>query len=155
MQIRCLSAHKEMVYEYNNAVAKHYTAFRPALHEVILRRLISPVEYFKIGLDIGCGTGCSTVALADYCDHVFGLKPSRPMLNQAIIHPKISYVNGFGDDFSTIEQPHYNVISFAGSLFYTKSNRLKSELLRTLSADGIILVYDFQIFLSNLRKEYL
>lgn len=139
-----------MAHEYSNAVAKHYAAFRPALHEVILRRLISPDEYFKTGLDVGCGTGCSTVALADYCDHVFGLDPSQPMLNQATRHPRISYVNGFGDDFSIIEQAQYDVISFAGSLFYSKSNRLKSELTRTLSPDGIVLVYDFQLFLNNL-----
>jgi len=82
-----------MTNEYNSNVAKHDAGFRPALHEVILRRLIRPGERFGIGLDVGCGTGYSTVALAEYCKSAIGLDPNQPMLDKATAHPKISYVN--------------------------------------------------------------
>jgi len=139
-----------MTNEYSNTVAKHYAAFRPALHEVILRRLIRPSERFRIGLDVGCGTGYSAVALAEYCNHVIGLDPNQPMLDKATAHPKISYVNGYGDDMSVLGQDQFDVISFAGSLSYTKTNKMKSELLRTLASDGVVLVYDFQMFIDDL-----
>ena len=139
-----------MTNEYNITVAKHYAAFRPALHEVILRRLIRPSERFRIGLDVGCGTGYSTVALAEYCKRVVGLDPNQPMLNKATAHPKISYVNGFGNEMSVLGQDRFNVVSFAGSLSYTKTNKMKSELLRTLASDGVVLVYDFQVLIDDL-----
>ncbi|NNG00142.1 MAG: class I SAM-dependent methyltransferase [Desulfobacteraceae bacterium] len=139
-----------MTNEYSNTVAKHYAAFRPALHEVILRRLIRPSDRFSIGLDVGCGTGYSAVALAAYCSRVFGLDPNQPMLDKATIHPKISYVKGYGDDMCVLGQDRFDVVSFAGSLSYTKTNKTKSELLRTLALDGVVLVYDFQVFIDDL-----
>ena len=139
-----------MANEYNINVAKHYAAFRPALHEVILRRLIRPSEHFKIGLDVGCGTGYSTVALAEYCKRVIGLDPNQTMLDKATAHPKISYVNGYGDDMSVFGQDRFNIVSFAGTLSYTKTNKMKSELLKILVSDGVVLVYDFQVLIDDL-----
>ena len=139
-----------MTHEYNNHVARHYAAFRPDLHPVILSRSIMPDEHFKIGLDVGCGTGCSTVALAKYCDKVIGIDPNQPMLDQAVVHPGISYIKGFGDDFSVINGNLIDIVTFAGSLSYTKTSRLKSELLRTLSPEGTVIVYDFRIILDDL-----
>ncbi len=139
-----------MTNEYSNTVAKHYAAFRPALHEVILRRLIRPSERFRIGLDVGCGTGYSTVALAEYCKRVVGLDPNQPMLDKATAHPKISYVNGYGDDMSVLGQNRFDIVSFAGTLCYTKTNKMKSELLRILVSDSVVLVYDFHVLIDDL-----
>jgi len=56
-----------------------------------------PHEFFRVGLDAGCGTGHSAVALAKYCERVFGLDPSQSMLDVAQRHPKIAYLKGSGD----------------------------------------------------------
>jgi hypothetical protein len=42
---------------YDSTSARHYAAFRPPLHSLILERVIGPSESFQVGLDIGCGTG--------------------------------------------------------------------------------------------------
>ena len=139
-----------MSHQYNESIAKHYFAFRPALHEDILLRLIKANEHFRVGLDIGCGTGYSTVALSKYCDRIFGLDLNQSMLDKATIHPKISYIIGYGDDLHAVEKSQIDVVSFAGSLFYTKTQRLKNELLRVLTPGAVILVYDFQIILDDL-----
>jgi SAM-dependent methyltransferase len=139
-----------MTHQYSDQIAKHYAAFRPELHGLILRRLVPPGEHFHTGLDIGCGTGYSAIALAHHCDRVLGLEPSQPMLDKATIHPKISYVLGSGDDLSVVAEDCLDVISFAGSLFYTKTDRLKAGLLRKLAPDGVVLVYDFQVNLEDL-----
>ena len=139
-----------MTHQYSDQIAKHYAAFRPELHGLILRRLIRSDEHFHTGFDIGCGTGYSAIALAHHCDRVLGLEPSQPMLDKATIHPKISYVLGSGDDLSVVTEEWLDVISFAGSLFYTKTDRLKSELLRKLAPDGVVLVYDFRVKMQDL-----
>src|SRR5699024_12745632 len=65
---------------YDDALARHYKAFRPPLHQLILRRILSPYDKFKSGLDIGCGTGYSAIALAQYCAQVYAIDPSQAML---------------------------------------------------------------------------
>jgi len=139
-----------MTHQYSDQIAKHYAAFRPELHGLILRRLVRSGEHFHTGLDIGCGTGYSAIALTHHCDRVLGLEPSQPMLDKATIHPKISYVLGSGDDLSVVAEECLDVISFAGSLFYTKTERLKSGLLRKLAPYGVVLVYDFRVNLEDL-----
>ena len=142
-----------MANQYSDQIAKHYAAFRPALHGPILRRLIRNDEHFQAGLDIGCGTGYSAIALTEYCDKVFGLDPSQAMLDEATPHPRVSYVQGSGEDLSVVCESLFAVITFAGSLSYLKTNRLRSELLRTLAVDGVVLVYDFQVLLESLAAQ--
>ncbi|WP_436716151.1 class I SAM-dependent methyltransferase [Roseiconus lacunae] len=57
-----------MAHQYTDAVASHYAAYRPPLHELILMRVISNQTRFCDGLDVGCGTGRSSGALAKGLD---------------------------------------------------------------------------------------
>jgi len=139
-----------MTHQYSDRIAKHYAAYRPELHGLILSRLVRPGEHFRIGLDVGCGTGYSSVALTEHCDRVIGLEPSQPMLDAVTVHPRVSYVNGSGDDLGRFSKKRFDVISFAGSLFYAKTDQLKMELLQIMAPGGRILVYDFKVLLDDL-----
>ena len=149
----CWPLFVKMTEQYDPAVAGHYSAFRPPLHRLILERMIRPNESFQIGLDVGCGTGYSAVALTNYCDRVFGLDSSQPMLDHAQKHPKITYIYGSGDEFSQILVQAFDVVTFAGSLFYTKTDRLRNELARVCRPGGMVLVYDFEVLLNDIMTE--
>lgn len=140
-----------MTERYDSTAARHYAAFRPPLHRLILDRVIRPHESFRVGLDVGCGTGYSAVALAKYCERVFGLDPSRSMLDVAQRHPKITYLQGSGDALGPL--PSIDIVTFAGSLFYAKTDRLRKELLRVCPPGGTIVAYDFQSHLDELMAE--
>ena len=142
-----------MPEEYNQAVAEHYAAFRPPLHQLILKKLFNTGERFDSGLDIGCGTGYSAIALCDYCDHVTGLDPSESMIQQAVEHPSITYLHGNEDRLSDLASESIDIITFAGSLFYAKSVKLYQALLRILQPKGAILVYDFEILLDKALEQ--
>lgn len=142
-----------MTERYDNTAARHYAAFRPPLHRPILDRVFRPHESFRVGLDVGCGTGYSTVALAEYCAQVFGLDPSRSMLDVAQRHPKITYLKGSGDALGQFPVQSIDVVTFAGSLFYAKSDGLRKELLRVCPPGGTIVAYDFQSHLNALVAE--
>ena len=43
--------------KYDRATATHYSAYRPLLHELILRYVLLKNEIFPVGLDVGCDTG--------------------------------------------------------------------------------------------------
>lgn len=142
-----------MTERYDTTAATHYAAFRPPLHKPILERLIRPVESFHIGLDVGCGTGHSAVALSQYCDRVLGLDPSQSMLAEAQRHPKVSYIHGSGESLATLPVQRFDVVTFAGSLYYAKTDGLRQQMLHVCPSGAVILVYDFDVLLKDAVAE--
>lgn len=142
-----------MTERYDNTAARHYAAFRPPLHRLILDRVFRLHESFQVGLDVGCGTGHSAVALTKYCDHVFGLDPSRSMLDVAQRHPKIAYFQGSGDALDQLPVQVFDVVTFAGSLFYAKTDRLRKELVRVCPPGATTVAYDFEVLLNEVIAE--
>jgi SAM-dependent methyltransferase len=131
-----------MENQYDLITAKHYAAYRPPLHKIILEKCLNGDNHFQKGLDIGCGTGQSAIALTDYCSGVKGIEPSRDMVKMAIVHPKIEYQVydkkkiGFPD--ST-----FDIVTFAGSLFYAKSQELLDDVVSVCQDFSTIIIYDF------------
>lgn len=142
-----------MTDRYDSTAARHYAAFRPPLHRLILERVFRPNESFQVGLDVGCGTGYSALALTRYCDRVFGLDPSRAMLGLAQTHPKIIYAQGSGDALGQLQAQAFGVVTFAGSLFYAKTDRLRSELVSVCPPGGTIVTYDFEVLINEVMAE--
>jgi SAM-dependent methyltransferase len=142
-----------MTERYDTNAAMHYAAFRPPLHKPILDRLLRPLESFRVGLDVGCGTGYSAVALSRFCDRVIGLDPSQSMLARAQSHPKISYIHGSGESLDQLPVHAFDVVTFAGSLYYAKTDRLRKQLVRVCPPGTVILVYDFEVLLDAVVPE--
>ncbi len=136
-----------MTERYDNSAAWHYAAYRPPLHCLILERIFQSDETFHAGLDVGCGTGYSAIALSRYCDHVFGVDSSRAMLDSAETHAKVTYIHGELDSHIHLPARKLDIVSFAGSLFYTKSDSLRDALTRFCSPGGTVVVYDFGVLL--------
>jgi SAM-dependent methyltransferase len=136
-----------MTESYDSVVAAHYAAFRPPLHRLILERLIPTGERFRTGLDVGCGTGYSAVALAAFCDQVTGIDPSAAMLGEARPHANVTYRRGSGAGLGTLVTGTVDVVTFAGSLVYAKSDSLRRALARVCEPGTAILVYDFDVLL--------
>jgi len=141
-------------HEYNVIIAEHYAAYRPPLHHLILKKCLK--EYvkskkFKLGLDVGCGTGQSSVALTDFCEKVIAIDPSPEMLVMAKPNRLISYKSFDGKNIN-LPKGYFDIVTFAGSLFYAKSQRLFNETLRVIKSDGLILIYDFEIVVEEFYK---
>jgi ubiquinone/menaquinone biosynthesis C-methylase UbiE len=135
-----------MIKEYDNITAIHYAAYRPSLHAKILKALFDSSEKFELGLDVGCGTGQSSIALANYCTSIIGVDPSNEMLEKSLQHPKTTYqlINSNTLHFAS---DVFDVITFAGSLYYAKSQITLDEIVRVAKKNCKIIVYDFEIFL--------
>lgn len=138
-----------MEKEYDQITAKHYSAYRPPLHQLILKIVIDSNEKFDKGIDIGCGAGHSAVALSDYCGRVWGIDPSADMLRSAVHHPKIEY-DLFDGKTLNFPDNFFNVVTFAGSFYYAKSQNLLDEVERVCMDNALIAVYDFEILTEDL-----
>jgi SAM-dependent methyltransferase len=134
--------------QYNQATAIHYAAYRPPFHAMILGRVLCDEDLFNQGLDVGCGTGYSAVALAKYCWHVYGVDPSPAMLAEARPHEKITYRPGTGAALPLADKS-VDVVTFAGSLFYARSELLIKELKRVCRKQALVISYDFEVLVAD------
>ena len=135
--------------KYSKDIASHYRAYRPPLHQVILSKTFT--GQFQHALDVGCGTGASSVALAKYSDHVLALDPSEEMLAASVAHPRIEYVEGVLP-MPELSGRSYDLIAFAGSINYCYTNEVFEEVLRLLKPNGYVVVYDFNVLLASILK---
>lgn len=134
---------------YAAPVARHYAAFRPGLHERLLRRALPAGARFAAGLDVGCGTGYSALALARWCAQVHAIDPSAEMLERASAHPQVAYAQApaecvpLGDD-------SVDVVTFAGSVSYVEPSAAAREARRVCRAGGWVVCYDFEVQIGDL-----
>lgn len=138
--------------QYNDRVAEHYAAYRPPLHQKILSLALPKNRRFQVGLDIGSGTGYSAIALAEYCDSVFGVEPSDAMRESARPHEKVRYLSGHGAAIP-LKESSVDIITFAGSLFYINVPTLIPEIQRVCRHKGYVLAYDFEVLLEPVLTE--
>ena len=137
-----------MTERYDTAAAAHYAAYRPPLHRLILRRALGDDARFGEGLDIGCGTGYSAIALAEVCERVVGVDPSPAMLERTAPHERVRYLPGSGDALP-VPDHSADVITFAGSLFYTDTPATHAQARRVAKPDALVVVYDFDLDLEE------
>jgi SAM-dependent methyltransferase len=136
---------------YESTIATHYAAYRPPLHKTILENVFAASRKRHIGLDIGCGTGSSTYALAKYCTYVVGIDPSMEMLRGAEAQQSINYINALGEKIP-IADNSIDVVSMAGSLNYINRKLFVSELCRVCCREAEIVVYDFEVDLLDFES---
>ncbi len=130
---------------YGETSAFHYAAYRPPLHRKILELGFGELQ-FEQGLDFGCGTGQSTLALTEYADTVIGMDSSQDMLAWATPHPRVTYVHGSEHHIPMVDRM-FDVVAFAGVVPYLNQAELHRELVRVTDVNATLLSYDFKISL--------
>lgn len=133
--------------DYGKATAVHYDAWRPPLHACILATGIASGERFQRGLDLGCGTGHSTHALAKYCSEVMGIDPDEEMVSRAKPRKNVSFSPQ--PLYSLASKPTFDIVTFAGSLHYIDSLQVIDELRPLLNKGATVIAYDFDVRLNN------
>ena len=131
------------VYD-SERLAAAYAYDRPPIHEQILRsaRLDRRAER---ALDVGCGAGLSTAALAPLARRVVGLEPIPTMLtHRRTVAPDAGFVIGQAEQLPFAGRS-FDLVAAAGSLNYTDLPSALAEIARVLTDDGTFLLYDFSV----------
>jgi SAM-dependent methyltransferase len=115
-----------------------YARFRPPLHRKILERALAPGIVFHRALDVGCGAGVSTQALAGFADFVIGMEPVARML------PKQANLFAGAAEALPLAPNSIDLLTAAGSLNYADVNLFFPEAARVLRTGGLLVVYDFE-----------
>lgn len=130
-------------YFTSDEVAARYTKVRPFFHDEVVERLrnLAGVERFRRALDVGCGTGQSSIALAAVADHVAAVDASEGMLKHAPLRPNIAYQLGFAEqlDFSAGE---FDLVSAGLALHWFDQDRFFAQCQKVLAPAGVLAVYN-------------
>jgi SAM-dependent methyltransferase len=127
-------------------VGARYARGRPDVHSTIARRIgerLGPGGPLARALDVGCGTGLSTRALALLAETVVGVDPSTPMLAQAEHHARVRYVGGVAEALP-LAAGAFDLVAIACALHWCDHDAFAAEARRVLRPDGWLIVYENQ-----------
>jgi SAM-dependent methyltransferase len=123
-------------------MAEGYANARPPVHARVIERLgiRTPIN---LALDLGCGAGLSTAALAPLARYRLGLDPAEAMVKAARRRVPDASFFAASAEIIPIASQQVDLISAAGSLNYTDLDRFFPEARRILRPKGTLVVYDF------------
>ena len=123
--------------------AKRYAKGRPKVHAIAIARFRAFADTawpVRTALDVGCGTGQSSVALTEIADRIVGIDASSDMLGVAELHPKVEYRQSqaeqipFGDS-------DFDLICVALAFHWLDQDAFLAEANRLLASTGWLLIY--------------
>jgi len=133
------------IYE-SARMAAGYAFSRPPVHPHIIERIREDLHIERPlarGLDIGCGAGLSTAALAPLARCVAGLEPAVAMLaHRRAVAPRASFVAAQAERMP-FAAGSFDIVTAAGSLNYVDLELFLPDLARVLTASGVMVIYDF------------
>jgi SAM-dependent methyltransferase len=124
-------------------VGVHYDRGRPFHHPRSLDRILAIVGETKIdrALDIACGTGMSTVAMAAHAPAVVGVDVSPEMLRSARHAPGVRYLLGSAERMPVVPGA-FDAATCCSGVHWFDQGAFFEELHRVLRPGGWVGLYD-------------
>ncbi len=123
--------------------AQRYARGRPRGQSVALAMMESVLhESLPVAsaLDVGCGTGHSSMALLPYAWQIVGLEPSSAMLAEAERHPRIEYLRGYAECMP-FRNGEFDLVTASSAYCWFDHSRFLADAVRVLRPEGWLVVY--------------
>jgi SAM-dependent methyltransferase len=123
--------------------ARRYARARPDIHSTaieLFRRFAQLDAPLPLALDVGCGTGQSTVALTEVAEHVIGIDPSADMLKQAEWNENVEYRKSPAER-TPFRDGRFDLVTVAQAFHWFDRAAFLAEAHRLLRAYGWLLIY--------------
>ncbi len=130
-------------YFSSDEVAERYAKVRPFYHDEVMARVcaLSGVAKFGRALDVGCGSGQSSVALAEIAGEVVAVDASREMLEQRQARVNVCYRMGVAEELE-FGDGEFDLVAVGSALHWFEQRRFYAECLRVLKPEGWLVVYN-------------
>jgi ubiquinone/menaquinone biosynthesis C-methylase UbiE len=129
-----------MSFFSHERVAEGYARYRPYYHPLIMKKIreCTGVEgKFDNALDVGCGTGLSTIALREIAEHVTGTDNSHEMITVAQIQneEEIPYFHAPAEHLPFKDQS-FDLLTICGAINWIDRTQFFPEAKRVLKEKG-------------------
>lgn len=133
-----------MNYFSPKSAAERYSKGRPFFHPLIIGRIkefLSLAEPLSSALDVGCGTGLSTVALKEIAQNVVGVDASAEMIALAPREKGIKYSVAPAENLP-FEENEFDIITLSQVFHWLDKDKFLAEANRVLHPNGWLVAYD-------------
>ncbi len=126
-----------------------YDQFRPTPPDVILHQSLNYLnkKQAKQLLDLGCGTGISTLAWQSSAEKIIGVEPSEAMLKVARQKVKdndsITYLQAFANEIP-LPNGSIDLVTCSQSFHWMEPESTLAEIDRLLQKHGVLCIYDVE-----------
>jgi SAM-dependent methyltransferase len=131
-------------YFEHQLAAERYAAARPYIHPTALAKFCElsditvPVDE---ALDVGCGTGQSSIALTKLARHVVGIDPSEHMLAGCAPHLQVEYKRSAAEQLPVADGA-VHLITVAQAFHWLDQDAFLAEARRVLKDAGWLVIYN-------------
>ncbi|MDQ3821132.1 MAG: class I SAM-dependent methyltransferase, partial [Acidobacteriota bacterium] len=126
------------------SAASRYKKGRFYFHPTVIERIrgfLSLDEPLSIALDVGCGTGLSTVALRGISSRVVGVDASPEMVALAGKEPRVEYSVARAEQLP-FKPELFEMITLSQAFHWLDKERFFAEARRVLRSSGWLIFYD-------------
>jgi SAM-dependent methyltransferase len=126
------------------SAAERYSKGRPYFHPIVIERIkkfLSLDEPLSRALDVGCGTGLSTVALKEIAREVVGVDAASEMIALADSGPRIEYMVASAEKLPFAEN-EFEMVTLSSAFHWLDKEKFLKEAARVLRPGGWLVVYD-------------
>jgi SAM-dependent methyltransferase len=128
----------------NRTAAAGYVRGRPFFHPKVVRHVRERLDLsapLPSALDVGCGTGLSSLALRAIAGHVAGVDASADMVAAAIGEPGIAYAVASAEQLPARDAA-FHLVTASQVIHWVDWSRFTGEVRRVLRPGGWLVVYD-------------
>src|SRR5258706_3038615 len=118
-------------------VAERYAKYRPHFHPLVIKKIrnhLGSKKLVNLAVDVGCGTGQSTVALKKIANSVVGVDISTDMLRLAEEKPGIRYIQSAAEDLEILDSNAFDLLTTSLAFHWFDQKRFFTEARRLLKA---------------------
>jgi SAM-dependent methyltransferase len=130
--------------DHFSGVAEGYQAFRPRYPSALFEWLASVSPRRDRAVDLGCGTGQATVALADHFGEVVGLDPSAEQIAHAEPHERVRYAVAPAEA-TGLPDACADLLVAAQALHWFDQARLHSEISRVARPPAVFAAFTYDL----------
>jgi len=133
-----------MNYFAPQSAAERYAKGRPYFHPYVVSRIkayLSLAEPVTRALDVGCGTGLSTISLKAIARYIVGIDNSAEMIALAPVDSQIEYFVASAEKIPA-DASDFDLITLSSVFHWINRSAFFVEARRVLRPGGWLIVYD-------------